>query len=253
MKILLSPAKTLDYKTELPIEASTQPIFIKEALKLNKVLKKLSVKELGDLMHISEALAELNYQRNQSFSQEFTNQNSRPAVYAFAGDVYTGLDAYHIDRAYVDQMQSTVRILSGLYGYLKPLDLLQPYRLEMGTKLPVGNHKNLYSFWKEIVTPSLNKEIDDNEVIVNLASNEYFKVIDKKNLKGQLISPVFKDYKNGKLKVISFFAKKARGSMARFLIESNASTLQDVLAFQMDDYRFSQKDTIKENEPVFIR
>ncbi|KEZ94196.1 MULTISPECIES: peroxide stress protein YaaA [Nonlabens] len=253
MKILLSPAKTLDYKTELPIDNYTQPIFIKEALKLNKVLRNISKNELGKLMHISESLADLNYNRNQEFDKEFTTDNSRPAVYAFAGDVYTGLDAYTLKVNRIDDMQSMVRILSGLYGYLRPLDLLQPYRLEMGTKLPVENDRNLYAFWKDIVTPSLNKEIQQDEVVVNLASNEYFKVIDKKSLNGQLISPVFKDYKNGKLKVISFFAKKARGSMARFLIETQSSSLQDVLSFQKDDYRYSEKDTVNENEPVFIR
>lgn len=253
MKILLSPAKTLDYKTELPIKDHTQPVFIKEATKLNKVLKKMSAKEIGELMHISDTLADLNYQRNQDFEVEFTAANSRPAVYAFAGDVYTGLDAYTLQSNHIDDMQSMVRILSGLYGYLRPLDLLQPYRLEMGTKLSIGKDKNLYAFWKDIVTPSLNKEIKEDEVVVNLASNEYFKVIEKKSLNGHLISPIFKDYKNDKLKVISFFAKKARGTMARFLIESKASSLSDVLAFQMDDYRYSEKDTIRENEPVFIR
>ncbi|GAK89799.1 UPF0246 protein YaaA [Nonlabens ulvanivorans] len=253
MKILLSPAKTLDYKTELPTDNYTQPIFTNEALKLNKVLKKISKKELGELMHISDALADLNYQRNQDYDKEFTTMNSRPAIFAFAGDVYTGLDAYTLNTTHIDSMQSMVRILSGLYGYLRPLDLLQPYRLEMGTKLPVGDDKNLYAFWKDIVTPSLNEQIDKDELVVNLASNEYFKVIDKKVLKGQLVSPVFKDYKNGKLKVISFFAKKARGTMARFLIENQSSSLQDILAFQIDDYRYSEKDTANENEPVFIR
>ncbi|MGJ8685023.1 MAG: peroxide stress protein YaaA [Nonlabens sp.] len=253
MKILLSPAKTLDYETELPTATHTQPLFPKEAKKLNGVLKKMSKKSVGELMHISDALAGLNYQRYKEFQKDFNPENSRPAVYAFAGDVYTGLDAYTISNKHEQALQDKVRILSGMYGYLRPLDLLQPYRLEMGTKLPVGNHKNLYEFWKDKVTPSLNKEIEVDELVVNLASNEYFKVIDKKKLKGELITPVFKDYKNGKLKVISFFAKKARGTMARFLVENNASNLQDLIAFQEDDYRFSSADTENENEPVFIR
>lgn len=253
MKILLSPAKTLDYNTALPAATVTQPLFPQEALKLNEVLKKKSKEEIGALMHISDALASLNHQRYHDFQPEFDIKNSRPAIYAFAGDVYTGLDAYSLPLKHQQQLQDSVRILSGMYGYLRPLDLLQAYRLEMGTKLPVDSHKNLYEFWKEIVTPALNKEITANELIVNLASNEYFKVIDKKNLKGQLVTPVFKDYKNGKLKVISFFAKKARGTMARFLVENQATEHKDVLAFQKEDYRFSQKDTLKENEPVFIR
>lgn len=253
MKILLSPAKTLDYKTQLPTETHTKPLFVQEALKLNGVLKNMSKKKVGELMHISDALADLNYQRYKEFTKEFTTVNSRPAIYAFAGDVYTGLDAYTLDLKHENNMQSMVRILSGMYGYLRPLDLLQPYRLEMGTKMPVGDHKNLYDYWKDKVTPSLNEEINDDEVVVNLASNEYFKVIDKKTLNGELITPIFKDYKNGKLKVISFFAKRARGTMARFLVENNATTLKDILSFQEDDYRFSSEDTLKENEPVFIR
>lgn len=253
MKILLSPAKTLDYQTALPTNAITQPLFPEEALLLNGVLKNMSKKKVGELMHISDALADLNYQRYNEFQSHFDTNNSRPAIYAFAGDVYTGLDTYTLPKKHEQHLQDSVRILSGMYGYLRPLDLLQPYRLEMGTKLPVGAYKNLYEFWKDKVTPSLNEEIQENELVVNLASNEYFKVIDKKNLKGQLITPVFKDYKNGKLKVISFFAKKARGTMARFLVENKANSLKDVLAFQKDEYRYSSKDTEKENEPVFIR
>lgn len=253
MKILLSPAKTLDYETPLPTAMATQPLFPQEALKLNNVLKKMSKNKVGELMHISDALADLNYHRFKEFDKEFNTSNSRPAIYAFAGDVYTGLDAYSLETKHQESLQSKVRILSGMYGYLRPLDLLQPYRLEMGTKLPVGSHKNLYEFWKDIITPSLNEEIKDDELVVNLASNEYFKVIDKKSLKGKLVSPIFKDYKNGKLKVISFFAKKARGTMARFLVEQDATGLNDILAFQKDDYRYSQEDTINENEPVFIR
>ncbi len=253
MKILLSPAKTLDYQSQLPTKNSTQPLFPKEAKKLNGVLKKMSKKKIGELMHISDALADLNHQRYKDFKETFNINNSRPAVYAFAGDVYTGLDAYSLPKNKEKALQDKVRILSGMYGYLRPLDLLQPYRLEMGTKLPVGNHNNLYSFWKDIVTPSLNTEIVDGEIVVSLASNEYFKVIDKKTLKGQLITPVFKDYKNGKLKVISFFAKKARGAMARFLVENDANSLKDILAFQENDYRYSSADTENENEPVFIR
>ena len=140
-----------------------------------------------------------------------------------------------------------------MYGYLRPLDLLQPYRLEMGTSLPIERNKNLYEYWKDKVTPSLNKELEEKELLVNLASNEYFKVIDKKNLKGELVSPIFKDYKNGKLKVISFFAKKARGTMARYLVENEINSLDGIKNFAQDDYKFSESETVKENEPVFVR
>lgn len=253
MKILLSPAKTLDYDSKLPELTATQPLFKKQALELNDVLKAKSQKEISELMHLSDKLASLNVERYQDFSKKFTTSNARPAMYAFAGDVYTGLDAYSLTPADVQKAQEKVRILSGMYGYLRPLDLLQPYRLEMGTSLTVGDHKNLYQYWKEIITPSLNKELKNDELVVNLASNEYFKAVNKKELKGTLITPVFKDFKNGKLKVISFFAKKARGSMSRFLVQQDAQSLEDVLAFQVDDYKYSEKDTVKENEPVFIR
>ncbi len=253
MKILLSPAKTLDYDSELPELTATQPLFKKNALELNEVLKAKSQKEISELMHLSDKLASLNVERYQDFSKTFSRKNARPAMFAFAGDVYTGLDAYTLSQEEILKAQDKIRILSGMYGYLRPLDLLQPYRLEMGTSIPVGDNKNLYQYWKEIITPSLNKELKKDELVVNLASNEYFKAIDKKELKGELITPVFKDFKNGKLKVISFFAKKARGSMARFLVQNDAQSLDDVLAFQADDYKYSLKDTVKENEPVFIR
>lgn len=253
MKILLSPAKTLDFESKLPTTKHTQPQFSDNIEVISAVLKKLSVKKLASLMHISDNLSQLNYERNQQFESQFTTINSRPAIYAFAGDVYTGLDPYTLDLKHLDNLQDSVRILSGLYGYLKPLDLMQPYRLEMGTDLSIGKHKNLYAYWKKTITPALNEDIKDDELVVNLASNEYFKAIDKKVLKGQLISPVFKDYKNDKLKVISFFAKKARGTMARFLIENDATSLEDIRGFNEDNYSFSQEHTLNNNEPVFIR
>ncbi len=253
MKIVVSPAKSLDYETKLPTTRGTQPQFLEQAENLNAKLEKKSKKAIGELMHISDKLAELNYQRYKDFTVTFTKSNARPAVYAFAGDVYTGLDAYTISEEKVDTLQDTLRILSGLYGVLRPLDLMQPYRLEMGTKLKVGKTENLYQFWDDTVTEALNKELQDDEAFVNLASQEYFKVINKKLLKVPIISPVFKDFKNGKLKIISFFAKKARGSMARYLIDTEAKNLQDVLGFDRDEYRYSEEHTEKENEPVFIR
>ncbi|WP_213521522.1 peroxide stress protein YaaA [Nonlabens sp.] len=253
MKILLSPAKSLDYETKLPTSRGTQPLFAEDAAQINAKLERMSKKEVGELMHISDQLADLNFQRYKNFQKDFTNENARPAIYAFAGDVYTGLDAYSLPTTILDHAQDSIRILSGMYGYLRPLDLLQPYRLEMGTSLPIGNNKNLYEYWKDKITPALNKEMKKEELLVNLASNEYFKAIDKKNQEGILITPVFKDYKNGKLKVISFFAKKARGSMARYLIENTINSLEGIQAFAKDDYQFSEQETVNENEPVFVR
>lgn len=253
MKILLSPAKSLDYETKLPTSRATQPLFAEDAAQINAKLERMSKKEVGELMHISDKLADLNYQRYKNFEEDFTKENARPAIYAFAGDVYTGLDAYSLPTDTLDHAQDSIRILSGMYGYLRPLDLLQPYRLEMGTSLPIESNKNLYEYWKDKITPALNKEMKKDELLVNLASNEYFKAIDKKNQKGTLITPIFKDYKNGKLKVISFYAKKARGTMARYLIEQKIDSLEGIQAFARDDYKFSEQETMKENEPVFVR
>lgn len=253
MKIVISPAKSLDFESTLPTDRFSQPDFLKQAQQLNKVLAKKKPKVLSELMSISDNLAQLNWERNQNFSVPFTKENARPAVFAFNGDVYQGLDAYTIQKEKLDDLQNTLRILSGLYGILKPLDLIQPYRLEMGTSLKVGRKKNLYDFWKKEVTEHLNNELEEGELFVNLASNEYFSVLDTKKLKVPVISPVFKDWKNDKLKVISFFAKKARGSMVRYILDSKASTLEDIKGFDLDDYQFSQEHTLKENEPVFIR
>lgn len=253
MKILLSPAKSLDFESNLPTEKYTEPIFLSEAEKLNGVLKKKSKKQLKDLMDISDQLAELNLQRYQDFSVPFTNENARPAVYAFSGDVYVGLDAYSISKSKIEKLQNTVRILSGMYGVLKPLDLMQPYRLEMGTDLKVNRSKNLYEFWGDKITKVLNEELTDDEIVLNLASNEYFKSVNTKKLNGKLISPVFKDLKNGKLKIISFFAKKARGSMARFVVDHEIKNYNDLLAFDVDGYKFSKEETKSTDKPVFIR
>lgn len=253
MKIVVSPAKSLDFDSKLPTLEHTQPHFLKQAEKLNVVLAKKKPKELSDLMHISENLAQLNWERNQRFTLPFTTKNARPAVYAFSGDVYQGLDAYTINEDKIDDLQNTLLILSGLYGVLKPLDLMQPYRLEMGTSLAIGKNKNLYEFWKKDITAFLNDELADNELFVNLASNEYFSAVDTKKLKVPVIAPVFKDWKNDKLKIISFYAKKARGTMARYIIDTKAETLDDIKNFNLDGYRFSQEHTLKENEPVFIR
>ncbi|MCR9227760.1 MAG: peroxide stress protein YaaA [Flavobacteriaceae bacterium] len=253
MKIVISPAKSLDYDTALPTSKYTRPQFLEQAEKLNAVLKKKKPKALMDLMSISDKLADLNWERNQKFGTPFTVENARPAVYAFNGDVYQGLDAYTIAEDKLDRLQDILRILSGLYGVLKPLDLMQPYRLEMGTQLKVGRKKNLYEFWKKDIVNFLNSELKDDELFVNLASNEYFNAVDTKQLKVPVIAPVFKDWKNDKLKVISFFAKKARGSMVRYILETGAETLEDIKNFDYDGYLYSEEHTVKKNEPVFIR
>jgi uncharacterized protein len=253
MKIVVSPAKTLDYETKLPTTRGTQPPFIETTAIINRKLARMSKKELMELMDISDKLADLNHSRYQEFTEEHNKENSRPAAYAFAGDVYTGLDAYSIPSEKIDFMQNTLRILSGYYGILRPLDLMQPYRLEMGTSLAVGRKKNLYDLWQEKITSFLNAELKDDELFVNLASQEYFKAVDTDKLKVPVITPVFKDFKNGKLKIISFFAKKARGSMVRYIIDTEAKTLDDLKGFDYDGYRYSADESKKKNELVFTR
>ncbi|MBU2941021.1 peroxide stress protein YaaA [Lacinutrix sp. C3R15] len=252
MKLVISPAKSLDFETQLPTTKSTEAIFLNEAERLNKLLKKKSAKSLSTLMHISDNLGQLNFERNQEWNLPFTKENARPAVYTFSGDVYKGLDANTIPTDKLDTLQDTVRILSGLYGVLKPLDLIQAYRLEMGTKMPIGKNKNLYEFWKKKVTKALNEELEEGELFLNLASNEYFKAVDVKALKVPVITANFKDLKNGKYKVISFFAKQARGAMARYIIDTNAKTIEDLKGFNYDGYGFSEAMST-EKELLFIR
>ncbi|WP_369997736.1 peroxide stress protein YaaA [Winogradskyella sp.] len=252
MKLVLSPAKSLDYESKLPTTKTSEGCFLAEAQRLNKLLKKKSAKSLSKLMNISDNLAQLNYDRNQEWNLPFTKDNARPALYAFSGDVYRGIDAYNIDTKKLDKVQDTIRIISGLYGILKPLDLIQPYRLEMGTKMPVGKNKNLYEFWKKKVTQALNEELEDDELFLNLASNEYFKAIDAKALKVPVVTANFKDLKNGEYKTIMTFAKLARGYMTRYIIETNANTIDDVKGFNYEGYGYSE-DLSSKNELVFIR
>lgn len=252
MKIVISPAKSLNFQKELPTTQFTQPSLLKESKKVHAVLKQKIPAELSQLMAISDKLADLNWQRNKAWKTPFNSSNARPAVYAFDGDVYTGLDAYSIPMEKLDVLQERLRILSGLYGVLKPLDLIQAYRLEMGTKLPIGENNNLYDFWKSTVTASLNKELKKGELFVNLASHEYFSVIDTKALKVPVITPDFKDYKDGKLKMISFFAKKARGMMVRYIIDTNAETIDDLKGFNYEGYQFDA-NLSKGNNLVFTR
>lgn len=252
MKIVLSPAKSLNFEKAVPMPNYSEPLFLKESRQVHKVLKQKSPAVLAELMDISDNLAALNWQRNQKWKTPFSPENARPAVFAFDGDVYTGLDVYSIPIEKLAVLQERLRILSGLYGLLKPLDLIQAYRLEMGTKLPIGESKNLYEFWKPIITKALNKELKKGELFINLASNEYFSAVDVKALKVPVITPEFKDYKDGKLKIISFFAKKARGLMVRYIIDTNAETIDDLKNFDYEGYQYDA-NLSKGNQLVFTR
>ena len=251
MLILISPAKTLDFETPAITSVSTQPDFLSESQYLIKILRKVSSAELSSLMKISDKLAALNAERYANWSQPFTSENAKQAVLAFKGDVYTGLDAETLSQQQLKFAQNHLRILSGLYGLLRPLDLMQPYRLEMGTKLQNRAGNNLYKFWTQVITDKINEEAKGAPVI-NLASDEYSKVVNFNQLDSQVISPVFKDFKNGQYKIISFYAKKARGMMSRYMIENSIKRCEDVTGFNVGGYRYSRKMSTSE-APVFIR
>ena len=252
MKILLSPAKSLDYKSVLPTSKISEGCFLNEAQYLNNIIREKSPNELSDLMSISPSLGDLNYQRNNSWSLPFSSKNARQCIYAFSGDVYRGLDSYTIEEDKIDFMQNSVRIISGLYGLLKPLDLIQPYRLEMGTKISVDDNKNLYEYWRQKITSQLNKELDENEPVLNLASNEYFKAIDRKVIKTDIYTANFKQLKNGEYKTIAIFSKKARGMMTRFIIDNNITDINDLKSFNYDGYLFHESLSSKK-ELIFTR
>lgn len=254
MIIIISPAKSLDFKTPPVIPDFTIPGFLNESEKLIGRLKTYSPKKLSVLMGISADLGELNFKRFQEWQLPFTPENSKQAILAFNGDVYQGLNASTLSKENFDIAQGKLRILSGLYGVLKPLDLIQPYRLEMGTKLKYYKSKDLYSFWNPLITKKINEVVSHsgNKVLVNLASNEYFKSIDKKKLKAEIVTPDFKEFKNGKYSMISFFAKRARGLMTRFIIENNISDTADLLAFDAEGYSFNSHLSESGN-PVFTR
>jgi cytoplasmic iron level regulating protein YaaA (DUF328/UPF0246 family) len=252
MKLVISPAKSLNYSSEIPTKEFTQSCFLKESEVLNKILKDKSPKDLSKLMSISASLGDLNYQRNQSWSLPFNTSNSRQAIYAFNGDVYKGIDAYTIPLDKIDSLQKTVRIISGLYGILKPLDLVFPYRLEMGTKLSFGKNKNLYDYWRAQLTTALNDELEEGELFLNLASNEYIKAIDAKVLKTTMITANFKQFKNGEYKTIAIFSKRARGLMTRYIIDNKINSIDGLKNFCLEDYHFSEKLS-SEKELIFTR
>ena len=252
MKIIISPAKSLDFESKVPTSLFTQPRFLDKSEKLNKKLKTLSKTKLGDLMKISKELSALNYERNQSWQTPFTKENAKQAIYSFTGAVFQGIDVNSLTEDKIPVLQNKLRILSGLYGLLKPLDLIQPYRLEMGTRLKVGNSENLYKFWNNELANSLNEELQEDELLINLASSEYFKALPKKTLKTKMITPVFKDFKNGQYKTIMTYAKMARGYMVRYIIDNNVETIEDLKGFNIENYRFSEEMST-DTELVFTR
>jgi hypothetical protein len=254
MLVVISPAKSLDYKTPSVTSEYTIPELLDESEKLLTRLQKMSPKQLSELMRISPALGELNFERYQSWHQPFTPENAKQAVLAFSGAVYLGLDAPSLSENQLHLLQAKLRILSGFYGVLKPLDLMQPYRLEMGTKLKYQRSEDLYAFWKSKITPKIKEAMagSGSNVLVNLASNEYYKSIDSKKLGAEIVTPEFKDLKNGTYKMITFFAKKARGLMTRFIVENEIDRIEDLQAFDVDGYHFNPRLS-KEGKPVFTR
>lgn len=253
MLMVISPAKTLDYETAPVTARHTLPRYLDHSLELIKVLREKSPQEIGKLMSISDKLAALNVARYGSWSEEFTTANSKQALLAFKGDVYTGLHAEDFSEEDFDFAQQHLRMLSGLYGILRPLDLMQPYRLEMGTKFENKRGKDLYAFWGSKLTKALNELLAaDDKVLVNLASNEYFKSVQKKDINGRLVTPQFKDWKNGQYKMISFYAKKARGLMCRYAIQNRITQADDLKGFNLEGYYFSEEQS-DNNNWVFLR
>ncbi len=254
MLIVISPAKTLDYQSQVPSSKFTQPDLLRDSEKLIKKLRELNADDIAELMHVSSKIAELNFARYLNWDKRFTPDNARQAIYAFKGDVYTGLEAEQFSAADLNFAQKHLRILSGLYGVLRPLDLMQAYRLEMGTPLKNNRGDNLYDYWSAQVSELIQQalEAQRDKWLVNLASNEYFKVLDQSRIQAKILTPVFKDYKNGQYKMISFFAKKARGRMAAYIIRNKIKTPAELQKFNVDAYRYSAKDS-DENTMVFLR
>lgn len=251
MLIVISPAKTLDYQSPLATQRYTQPELLKYAKKLIKTCRKLTPDQIASLMKVSDKLAGLNAARFAEWTPEFTPDNARPAVLAFKGEVYSGLNAQTFSEEDFDFAQRHLRMLSGLYGVLRPLDLMQPYRLEMGTKLANENGNDLYSFWGDVITQNLNTALEQQQdnILINLASDEYFKSINQSKLNATIIKPVFLDRKVGKYKIISFYAKRARGLMSRFIIKNRLTQPEQLQQFDDDGYQF---DAASSNNSEFI-
>ncbi len=254
MLLVISPAKTLDYDTSPQTSEYSIPDYLDEAEMLINRVKEYSQPEIMELMVVSEKIARLNFERFKTWRTPFTPENSKQAVLAFKGDVYSGLDAETFSAKDFEFAQQHLRILSGLYGLLRPLDLMQPYRLEMGRKIDNDRGKNLYEFWRNVVTEGINAQLKKtrSNILVNLASNEYFKVINTKTLNAELITPAFKDYKNGQYKMMGVYAKKARGQFSRFVIKNQLEEPSELKKFNVDGYQFNEELTAG-NQWVFTR
>ena len=252
MKILLSPAKKLDFSEENFFLVNTNISFSKKSIEIMNHLSSYSALELSDLMKVSTNIAILNKERNENWIFPFPQSKSKQALLSFKGEVFQNMKINEFNKEDFEYANNKLRILSGLYGYLSPSDVIMPYRLEMGTKIKVGESKNLYEFWKNTLTNSLVKEISTDGFLINLASEEYFKVIDKSKINIPIITPVFKDIKNGKSRVISFFAKRARGKMCNYIIKNRISTIDEIKMFNRNNYIFSE-DESSENKLVFVR
>jgi hypothetical protein len=254
MLIVVSPAKTLDYDTPPKTDKYTVPDYLDQSQILIDRLRLLSSLDISELMHVSTKIAELNFDRYESWNKKFTLKNARQAVLAFKGDVYTGLDVDSFNARDLDFAQKHLRILSGLYGLLRPLDLMQPYRLEMGTKLDNERGKNLYEFWDTRITEGLNQQLKKtrSHYLINLASNEYFKSVRPKQLEAEIITPAFKEYKGGDYKMIGIHAKKARGMLSRYIIKKRLQDPEDIKSFDEEGYKFNRKLS-KGNDWVFTR
>ncbi|WP_372754687.1 peroxide stress protein YaaA [Labilibaculum sp.] len=254
MLVIISPAKTLDFESPASTTIHSEANFLKESSQLIKELRKLKVDDISALMGVSPKLAQLNFERFHQWQAPFTTNNAKQALLAFKGEVYTGINADSFSDEDFKQSQISLRILSGLYGILKPLDLIQAYRLEMGRKLITSKGSNLYQFWGDKITSAINTDLKENQhnQLINLASNEYFKSINKKKLEADIITPTFKDLKDGHYKTISFYAKKARGLMTRFIIQNKISNPDEIKAFDLEGYNYNS-NLSKENTPVFTR
>lgn len=252
MLIIISPAKTLDFEGEVSCEQGTEPLYQREANQLVEALKEFQVEDLSKLMKVSYEIAALNVERFAKWRKNGTAEIARQALLAFRGEVYRGIDADSMNPATLEYAQSHLRILSGLYGVLRPLDRIQPYRLEMGTKLPTSQGKDLYGFWDDKITKQLNKDLQGAEVLLNLSSNEYFKSIHKRDLSKPVVTPIFKEKKAKTYKVIAVYAKKARGLMTRFILENRIENVEDIKSFEKAGYLF-EPEMSTEGEWVFAR
>ena len=254
MLTVISPAKSLDYETALTTQKNSQPEFLEHSEQLIDQLRELTPPDIESLMKISQKLADLNYGRFLNWQRPFTNDNARPCIFAFKGDVYQGIDILSFNEQELDFCQDNLRILSGLYGLLKPLDLMQAYRLEMGTRFSNSRGTNLYQFWDTLITEALNKELasQQSDILINLASNEYFKSIKPKKLNATIITPNFKDWKNGQYKIISFYAKKARGMMAAYIMKNGITNPEQLKDFDIGGYYFSPEQS-SDTDWIFLR